>query len=176
MRSELLTSWESLECLNELEIPSGEIKATSAKCKLQFNAQNQFMKSFFLSAFAMRKMDEAADRFWPAGKMRSIKHDREIEKRLKDFSFDRYIGEEETLADGGIKTPPVGIESNDGQYIINLAIHSVALRFFDPPFDEPGFWIQTDFKPNKNDRAKFLFVEMSQYSVMLDNFIRDPQE
>jgi len=176
MRSELLISWEILECLNELEIPNEGSKATSARFKLQFNAQNQFMKGFFLSAFAMRKIDEAASHPWPAGMTLSRKHDRQIDKRLSDFSFDTPVGEEETLANGKKVLSPVESKSTSGRKITNLAIHSVALRFFDQPFDEAGFWIQSDIKPYKKDRAKFLFIELSLYSEMLDNFIRDPQE
>ncbi|WP_162891626.1 hypothetical protein [Profundibacter amoris] len=176
MRAELISSWGILECLKALENPDEGWRASSARHKLQFNANQQFMKAFFLSAFSMRKMDEAANHPWPAGKTLERKHDRQLDKRLKDFNFDTYVGKEETLKNGSKEFSIEDDQSKDGREITNLSIHSAALRFFDQPFDEAGFWIQSDRVPEKQDKTKFVFVEFEQYCEMLDCFIQEPQE
>lgn len=176
MRTEFTSSWDILQCLKALENPNEELSASVARHKLQLDAHQQFMKAFFLSAFSMRKMDEAANHPWPVGKTLGRKHDRQLNKCLSGFSFDTYVGEEKTLANGNKEISTTNGLSNDGRQITNLAIHSAALRFFDQPFDEAGFWIQSDRVPEKQDKTKFLFVELEQYSEMLDSFIQEPQE
>ncbi len=176
MRAELISCWDILECLKALENPNEGLSASAARHKLQFDADQKFMKAFFLSAFSMRKMDEAANQPWPAGKTLGRRHDRQLDKRLKDFDFDTYVGKEETLSNGNKKLSPKSVQSKNGREITNLSIHSAALRFFDQPFDEAGFWIQSDRVPEKQDKTKFVFVEFEQYCEMLDCFIQEPQE
>jgi len=176
LRIELISSWETLECLKDIEAINEKCRATAARYKLEFNADQQFMKAFFLSAFSMRKMDEAANFPWPVGKTQGKKHDRQLNKRLKDFNFDTYVGKETSLGNGSKEISIESDQSKNGREITNLAIHSAALRFFDQPSDEAGFWIQSDKVPEKRDDTMFLFVELEQYSEMLDSFIREPKE
>jgi hypothetical protein len=171
--ADISSSIDNLNAARIMEEDCKSLKVRAEISKLHFKANDLLFKSFFLAAFAMRKMDDAAKTPFPANKMPATKVDRQLNKPLSEFSFDWYIGRE--VEKDGTRSISVDHSENiDGRKLTNLAIHSESMRDFSPPDTDPGFWIRSDKYPQKSDDKIYMFVDLSEFSDMLDDFRKSP--
>ena len=173
LANDLRTTIDHLNNLERLKPEKAGILKQAAFGSLVFEYHDSLLKSFLLSALILRKMDDAAKYPFPAGKMKASKLDRQLAKRLKDYSFESYVGAEE----GGDQKSVRIIEGRQysGRDVSNLAIHSEEMRLFDFPYDEQnGFWIRSDERPDKDNSKLFWFLNLDDYLPMLDDFRHDP--
>jgi len=163
-----------LKSISSLGPEKHSINKESARIQLLNGAYDRLFMAFLTSSFIMRKMDDAAKYPFPAGKMLASKTDRQLKKRLCKYQFESVVGEE-TGESGSRTISPESAVTYDGRQVTNLAMHSEEMRLHPPPVSgQEGFWIRSDKKPIKSDSSKYWFLDLEDFSQMLNDFKDDP--
>lgn len=131
----------------------------------------QFEKVLFISAFILRKMNEAHGYApWePSG--HDPNHDRCLPYTLQSRTLSLHLGKEYDPNDNScLEVEKIGTSA---LRVVEAILHSKGVFWRRPPKDQLGFWLNSDRQPN-NEGNSFWFVAIDQYSSLLRDFSQSP--